>query len=208
MRRCRLQFVALVVLVALVAAPVLAQRGAGQGKNRGGQTPPGKMMGQGKMMGPGKMGANAGLPPAMLERLREMPPAEQERFLRNNQRFRMLSPEQQAQIRQRLRQWNSLTPEQRQAMRERERIWAEMTPEQRQRVREEIMPRWQQLPPERRQAIQRRLHVLRDLDEQQREERLKDEAFLQGLSPEDRDLLRELARLRLGPPQNEEPPSF
>lgn len=203
MRSRWLQVVALIALVALVAGPALAQRGAGQGKNRRGQQFP-----PGKMMGPGKMAPNAALPPVMLERLREMPPREQERFLRNNQRFRMLSPEQQMQLRQRLRQWNSLTPEQQQAVRENERIWARLSPEQKQRVRQEIMPRWQQLPPERRQAIQRRLHVLRDLNEQQREERLKDEAFLQGLSPEDRDLLRELARLRLGPPpQDEVPPS-
>jgi predicted Fe-S protein YdhL (DUF1289 family) len=206
-----MQLVAVLALVAFVCDATLAQRGSGQGKGkrtdatgraseqRGDQMPPGK--GPGQMMGPGKMmGQPGGVPPAMMERLREMTPREQERFLRNNQRFRMLPPMQQRMLRERLMQWNRLSPAEREAIRERERVWAQMSPEQQRRVREEIMPRWQQLPPERRQAVMRRLGVLRDLDDTQRDARLQDEEFLRGLSPEDRELLRELARLRIGPP--------
>ena len=39
-----------------------------------------------------------------------------------------------------------------------------------------------------------------------REARLKDENFLRGLNPEDVDLLRELSRIRLGPPPEQPPP--
>src|SRR5437879_9409973 len=66
------------------------------------------------------------LPPRWVERLREMPPAEQEKFLNNNARFRSLPAEQQTQIRQRLQNWNNLSPEQRQTLMQRERVLEEM----------------------------------------------------------------------------------
>jgi hypothetical protein len=49
---------------------------------------------------------------------------------------------------------------------------------------------------------------LHDLSDDERDARLKDDAFLRGLSDEDRGLLRELARLRLGgPPEAQENPN-
>ena len=147
------------------------------------------------------------MPPRWMERLREMTPEQQERFMTNNERFRMLPAERQAEIRENLRRWNSLSPEQQRAFRERDEVWRSMSPEQRRRVREEIMPRWQQLEPRRRQALMRRLRVLRDLSEEERGSRLADEAFLTGLSTDDRELLRELSRLHIGPPpERHEPP--
>src|SRR5713101_5250533 len=80
----------------------------------------------------------------------------------------------------------------------------EMSPEQQRHVREDLLPKWQQLPPERRQAILRRLSALRNLSESERVAKLNDSAFLQGLNPEDRGTLRELAGLRVGTPP--EPP--
>ena len=63
----------------------------------------------------GNPGANLNnLPPRAIERLQDMPPDQQERFLQNNQRFQNLPPEQQARIRQRLQAWNRLTPSQQQ----------------------------------------------------------------------------------------------
>ena len=68
------------------------------------------------------------LPPVWIERLQDMPPAQQERFLANNERFRSLPPQRQDQIRKRLQVWNSLTPDQRQALIERQLVWEQMTP--------------------------------------------------------------------------------
>lgn len=138
------------------------------------------------------------LPPKAIERLQEMPPEKQEQFLRNNQRFNSLLPEQQAQIRQRLEAWNRLTPQQQQALRDRQRVWEQMTPEQRRYVQQSLFPRWQQMLPARRQAILQRLHSLRNMSEADRQAKLSDPSFTEGLNPEDREMLGQLAHLHVG----------
>jgi hypothetical protein len=138
------------------------------------------------------------LAPQAIERLQDMPPDRQEKFLQNNQRFQNLPPDQQAQIRQRLQAWNRLTPSQQQDLRERQQVWEQLTPQQQREVRQSLLPRWQQLPPPRRQAIMQRLHSLRDLSEAGREAKLNDPAFVEGLSPEDREMLGQLAHLHVG----------
>ena len=144
-------------------------------------------------------GANLNnLPPKAMERLQDMPPDRQEKFLQNNQRFQNLPPDQQAQIRQRLQAWNRLTPGQQQDLRGRQQVWEQMTPEQRTYVRQTLLPRWQQLPPERRQAIMQRLHSLRDMSETDRQAKLDDPAFVEGMSGEDRETLKQLAHLHVG----------
>ena len=144
-------------------------------------------------------GPNANnLPPKAIERLQELPPDRQEKFLRNNQRFQNLPPDQQARIRQRLQAWNRLTPGQQQDLRDRQQVWEQMTPEQRANVRQTLLPRWQQLPPARRQAIMQRLHSLRDMSEAGRQAKLNDPGFVQGMSGEDRETLQQLAHLHVG----------
>jgi len=138
------------------------------------------------------------LPPKAIERLRDMPPERQERFLENNQRFKSLPLEQQDQIRQRLQAWNRLTPEQQQALRDRQQVWEQMTPLQQRYVRQILLPRWQQLPPARRQVILQRLHSLRNMNEADRQAKLNDPAFVEGVNPEDREMLGQLAHLHVG----------
>lgn len=138
------------------------------------------------------------IPPKAIERLQDMPPARQEQFLRNNQRFLSLPPQQQAMIRQRLQAWKRLTPEQQKTLRDRQQVWEQMTPEQQRNVRQTLLPRWQQMPPARRQAILQRLHSLRNLTEADREAKLNDPAFVQGLNLEDRNMLGQLAHLHVG----------
>ena len=216
MRQRMSQFVRLIalgLLAVLLAAAVVAQRGVGQGRGRSQAPPPRRMDvprgGDPRPVPPRRndpdneaardQRGRERLPARWLEHMRGMPPEEQERFMQNNRRFREMSPQQQEEIRRRLQHWNSLTPHQRRAIIDRERIWREMTPEQRRRVRQEIFPRWEQLPPDRKQTILRRLHVLQSLSESERAARLSDERFLAGLNEDDRELLRELARLRVGP---------
>jgi predicted Fe-S protein YdhL (DUF1289 family) len=138
------------------------------------------------------------LPPKAIERLQDMTPQRQEQFFRNNQRFQNLPPEQQAQVRQRLDAWNRLTPDQQQALRDRQSVWEQMTPEQQRNVRQSLLPRWQQVPPVRRQAILQRLHSLRNMTETERQSRLNDPAFTEGLNPDDREMLGQLAHLHVG----------
>jgi predicted Fe-S protein YdhL (DUF1289 family) len=141
-----------------------------------------------------------GEPAPFLERLRHMSPDDQQRFLRENRRFQQMPADRQSQIRENLRRWNALTPDQQQEVIRRDQVWQGMTPEHRRRVREEILPRWQQMEPPRRQAIMRRLNVLRPLSDDDRDAKLKDEAFLAGLSAEEREVLHTVAKLRLPPP--------
>ena len=138
------------------------------------------------------------LPPRAIQRLQKLSPEQQEQFLRNNQRFNSLPSEQQAEIKRRLEAWNRLAPEQKQALRDRQRVWEQLSPEQKRYVQQSLFPRWQQMPPGRRQAILQRLHSLRDLSEAERQAKLNDPAFVVGLSPEDRDMLGQLAHLHVG----------
>jgi predicted Fe-S protein YdhL (DUF1289 family) len=138
------------------------------------------------------------LPPKAIERIEDLPPERQQKFMENNQRFRSLPPDQQARIRQNLEAWNRLNPAQQQALRDRQHVWEQMTPEQRRYVQQSLLPRWQQLPPPRRQAMMQRLHSLRNMTEAGRQEKLNDPAFVEGLNPEDRDMLRQLAHLHVG----------
>jgi predicted Fe-S protein YdhL (DUF1289 family) len=131
-----------------------------------------------------------------VERVQDMPPEEQQKFLANNERFRRLPPARQTQIRRRLEMWNSLTPEQRHAVLERERTWEQMSPDKKQYVRETLLPQWQAMRPLRRQVILRKLRDLRDLDERERAAKLHDAGFLSGLNPYEQQMLLDLASLR------------
>jgi hypothetical protein len=137
-----------------------------------------------------------GLPPKWVQKLQDMSPEEQEKFLQNNERFRSLPPERQAQIRRNLERWNSLTPEQKQAARNAEAALERMTPEQRTYVRNTLLPKWQALPMDRRLAIRRRLAMLSRMSPSTQQAALNDPKFMEGLRPDEQDMLRDLNSLR------------
>jgi Protein of unknown function (DUF3106) len=139
-----------------------------------------------------------GLPSTWVERLQDMTPEEQEKFLANNDRFKNMSPQQQAQIRARLQYWNNLSPSQRQELREREQLFERMTPEQRQYVRESLLPKWQAMPPASKIIIRRHLARLSGLSDSEREAMLNKRGFMKNMTPEEQNMLRELNRLRVG----------
>jgi uncharacterized protein DUF3106 len=147
------------------------------------------------------------MPPAWVQQLRQMTPQQQERFFNNNERFRALPPQRQAQIRQQMQQWNRLSPDQRQTMLNRQQVWDRLTPQQQGYVRETLLPQWQKTPPAQRQAILGKLRQLRGLDDAQKTAKLNDESFLGGLDPQDRQMLRDLSNLRVGPGEAGGPPA-
>ncbi|MGH9639392.1 MAG: DUF3106 domain-containing protein [Bryobacteraceae bacterium] len=144
-----------------------------------------------------------GLPPKWVEKLQDMPPQQQEKFLQNNERFRNLPPRRRAQIRRNLERWNSLTPEQKQAARSAETALERMTPQQRAYVRNTLLPKWQALPMDRRKAIRRHLAILSKMSPSTQQAALNDPKFMAGLSPDEQDMLRNLNSLRdtNAPPQ-------
>jgi hypothetical protein len=138
----------------------------------------------------------AALPPKWVDNLRDMSPEEQQRFLRNNDRFESLPAQRQAQIRKNLEDWNRLSPTERGAIRDRERILERMTPRQRQYVRNVLLPQWQALTPQRRQMINGRLHTLQGMNPADQQAALDDPRFMRGLDPDEQALLRNLNSLR------------
>jgi uncharacterized protein DUF3106 len=145
--------------------------------------------GQGAARGAGN------LPPGAEQRLRDMSPQEQDRFLQNNQRFQNFPPQQQQQIRQRLQQWNKLSPTERNAIRDREQRMERLSPEQRQHLTNDIYPKWKQMTPERRQLLMGRMHTLQGMSPQDRQAALNDPKFLQGLNLDEQSMLRDLNSL-------------
>jgi Protein of unknown function (DUF3106) len=145
--------------------------------------------------------AMEGLPPKWVERLRDMPPEQQQRFMQNNAQFQQLPPERQQQIRQNLEKWNGLSPDQKQAAMNREAVLERMTPEQRQYIRNILLPKWEAMPKERRQVMNRHLAMLRNMSPSTQQEALKDPQFVRGLSPDEQSMLRDLNSLRNPPPQ-------
>jgi hypothetical protein len=148
--------------------------------------------------------AMAGLPPKWVEKLRDMPPEEQQRFMQNDQRFNNLPPARQEQIRRNLERWNSLTPEQKDRARAAADAFARMTPAQRQYVRNVLLPKWQAMPFERRQVINRHLAMLRNMDPAAQQAALNDPRFMRGLSPDEQSMLRDLNSLRNPAPLDSE----
>jgi Protein of unknown function (DUF3106) len=140
--------------------------------------------------------AMEGLPPKWVDRLRDMPPEQQQQFLENNAQFRQLPPARQDQIRQNLAKWNALSPGEKDAVRGREQFLENLPPEQREYVRTTLLPKWQALPQPRRQAINQRLAMLGKMSPATQQAALNDPKFVEGLSPEEQSMLRDLNSLR------------
>jgi hypothetical protein len=159
-------------------------------------SPKANIAGGPKVQPPGGGRGLAGLPPKWVERLRDVTPEAQERFLENNQQFHQLPPWRQAQIRRNLENWNRLSTAERNAIRDRERIWEQMSPQQRQYVTNVLLPQWQRMRPERKQLINGRLHTLQAMSPPERQAALEDPRFMRGLSPDEQSVLRNLNSLR------------
>jgi Protein of unknown function (DUF3106) len=145
--------------------------------------------------------AMAELPPKWVDNLRDMSPDQQERFMRNNEKFQSLAPERQAQIRRNLEKWNSLTPEQQNRIRATERMLENLTPEQREHFRNDIVPTLAAMPPGRRARVIGHWRRLQGMTPDQQQAALNDPRFMQGLSPDEQGMVRDLHSLGAPPPE-------
>jgi hypothetical protein len=139
-----------------------------------------------------------GAPRPWIQRMRQMPPAQRERFFQNSPAFQRMSPEQQNKIRQKFNQWDRMTPQQKADQTAKEEVWRRMTPAQQDHIKNDVLPKWQQMSPDRQQAIQQRLRVLQNMPESAKNQRLNDPKFTEGMSDEDRATLRDLSHLHVG----------
>jgi uncharacterized protein DUF3106 len=135
------------------------------------------------------------LPPKFVEKLEDMSPEQRERFMQNNERFKNMSPQRQAEIRQHLQNWNSMTPQQRIQWREQQQALENMTPGEQHYVRQEMLPQLRAMVPAQRQFLRQHVRQLEGLSDADRGAKLRDPAFLQGLSPDEQKMLPYLSRL-------------
>ena len=208
------QFASTVAALTLALSAAQAVRAAGFSPQRGqaphpqshpGQSHPNQGQKQAKIQNKPAVRSMMGLPPKWVDKLRNMSPQEQERFMRNNARFQSLPPQRQEQIRRNLQRWNQMTPEQRDAMRNREQILERMSPVEQQEVVRDLLPRWRNLPQDRKEILNGRLRVLRGMTPQQRQQELQDPQFMRGLDDNEQDLLRKITALRVGPGPDAQP---
>jgi hypothetical protein len=139
-----------------------------------------------------------GAPGPWVQKMRQLPPSQRERFFQNSPAFQRMPPEQQNRIRQQFSQWDGMNAQQRADQTAKEQVWARMTPGQREHIKNDVLPTWRQMPPDRRQAIQQRLRVLQNMPESARNQRLNDPRFTEGMSDEDKATLRDLSHLHVG----------
>ncbi len=126
------------------------------------------------------------------------PPEQQERELKNDPNFKRLPPERQQELVQRLRDFNSKPPEQRQRILQRMETFEHLPPAEQQRVRQ-LYGQMRTLPEDRRHEVRRAARELRDLPPEQRERALNSPQFRSRFNDQERDLVRGLSSLNVGP---------
>lgn len=171
------------------------------------QTPPAKHQNPGTEAGmnngPGRnltprQQLGVGAPKPWLEKMRDMPPLQRDRFFQNSQAFQRMPPQQQNKIRQQFNQWDHMNAQQRADQVEKENVWRSLSPEQKNHIKNDVLPMWRQMSPDRRQAIQQKLRALQNMPESARNQRLNDPKFTEGMSEEDKATLRDLSHMHIG----------
>lgn len=206
-----------VVLVALTATALTAQRGGNRGGGHGGAMPevgrgPGPAGGGGGRSGggregfpalhgpePGRTGSDgrqSGQRPnprrplgASLGQMRQLPPGAREQQLRQDPAFQQLPPERQEQVMNRLRWFNALPPGRQQKVLERLQVLGRLSPEQRSGL-EAIFPGWKGLELGRRRAVLGAYRNLHAMTPEKREQRFNNPKFQARFAPGEIELLR------------------
>jgi hypothetical protein len=140
-----------------------------------------------------------------LRRYKDLPPAEQERALENDQGFRSLPPERQQLLRQRLQHFSNLPPQEQLHILNRMETWEHLTPVQKQQARQ-VFNQMKQLPPDRQRQVTTAVRDLRNMPADQREQVIDSPRFKGMFSDQERGLIRGATRLPLAPADDGMPP--
>jgi len=149
--------------------------------------------------------AGVGAPRPWVDQMRSLTPQQRDHILQNSHAFQNLSPDQQNKIRQQFNQWDRMTPQQRADQQIKEDNWRRMTPQQRDHIKNDVLPQWKQMPWDRQQVMKQKLGVLQNMPESARNQRLNDPNFTQGMSDEEKSMLKDLSHTHVGGAP--EPPS-
>jgi len=132
-----------------------------------------------------------------LRKNQNLPPAAQERVLRNDPAFRQLPPQRQEQLIDRLRNFNNRPPEERQRILNRMETFEHLPQPERQQVRN-LYGQMRELPDDRRIAVRQAVRQLGGMSPAERERMLNSPQFRRRFSPQEQDLVRGLAQLEPG----------
>jgi Protein of unknown function (DUF3106) len=142
--------------------------------------------------------AGVGAPRPWVDQMRSLSPQQRDQVLKNSPAFQNLSPDKQNKIRQQLNQWDRMTSQQRADQQIKEDNWRRMTPEQREHIKNDVLPQWKQMPWDRQQVMKQKLGVLQNMPESARNQRLNDPNFTQGMSEQEKSMLKDLSHTHVG----------
>jgi hypothetical protein len=127
-----------------------------------------------------------------------LPPNEQEQKLQNDPSFRSLPPDKQNHLLNSLRQFNSQPPEKKQQILNRMETFEHMTPQQQQQARS-LFDRYRNLPEDQKGKVSQAYRRLRGMPPSARNELMNSEEFRNGYTDDERELLRGMTDLNVGP---------
>jgi hypothetical protein len=142
--------------------------------------------------------AGVGAPRPWVDQMRSLTPPQRDQVLQNSRAFQNLSPEKQNKIRQQFNQWDKMTTQQRADQQIKEDNWRRMTPEQRDHIKNDVLPKWKQMPWDRQQVMKQKLGILQNMPESARNQRLNDPSFTQGMSDDEKSMLKDLSHTHVG----------
>jgi Protein of unknown function (DUF3106) len=133
-----------------------------------------------------------------LRKYGNLPPAEQEQQLRQDPGFRNLSPDKQNKLLERLRNFNSQPPEKKAQILDRMETFEHMTPEQQASARN-LFQQYHNLPEDQRNKVSQAYRRLRGMPPDARNQLLNSDEFRNNFTDEQRELLRGMTDLNIGP---------
>lgn len=141
-----------------------------------------------------------------LQNHQDLPLDQQEKLLENDPSFKKLPADRQAALKERLQKFNSLSPERRERALQRMRFMASLSQEQRKEIRE-ANQQLQKLPQNRRVMVHAAVRHLRRMPLQERQQTLQSDSFRNTFSPQEQNILKQLASIESSVPQSSESPA-
>lgn len=127
-----------------------------------------------------------------------LPPTQQEQALQQDPSFRNLSPDKQQKLLNRLHTFNSLPPEKQAKILNRMELFEHLPPEKQAEARN-VFQQYQSLPADQKDQVSQAYHKLRQMSPAQRSQYLNSEEFQNSLNDEQRQLVRGMADVNIGP---------
>lgn len=134
-----------------------------------------------------------------LRKYGNLPPSQQEQQLKQEPAFQKLPPDKQNQLLDRLRNFNSQPPEKKAQILDRMETFEHMTPQQQANARN-LFQRYHNLPEDQRAKVSQAYRRLRGMPPDARNQVINSEEFRNNYTDEQRELLRGMTDLNLGPP--------